>query len=150
MWMMEYCRDEGIRKYWNDWSEPYHKEGDDLIYMNFITNGEQEQFDRMAAESQSIPKGQAYLHVPTERMEYDALKMVFEDDGSETSITKVYRLGVTNGDDGYYTLDGKRVSAPGQGLYIHNGKKTLRTSSASERSKTIMQSAITISVTKRW
>ena len=133
MWMMEYCRDEGIRKYWNDWSEPFHKEGDDLIYMNFITNGEQEQFDRMAAASQSIPKGQAYLHVPTERMEYDALKMVFEDDGHETSITKVYRLGVTNGDDGYYTLDGKRVSAPGQGLYIHNGKKTLRTSSASER-----------------
>ena len=27
MWAMEYCRDEGLRKYWDDWSYPYHKEG---------------------------------------------------------------------------------------------------------------------------
>lgn len=24
----EYCRDEGLRKYWDDWSYPYHKHGD--------------------------------------------------------------------------------------------------------------------------
>jgi hypothetical protein len=28
MWMMEYSRDEGLRKYWDDWSPPYHKNGD--------------------------------------------------------------------------------------------------------------------------
>ena len=27
MWAMEYCRDEGLRKYWDDESYPYHKEG---------------------------------------------------------------------------------------------------------------------------
>lgn len=133
MWMMEYCRDEGIRGYWNDWSAPYHKEGNDLVYMNYITNGEEKQFEHMAAASQSITAGAAYLHIPLDRMVYDELKMVFEDDGEVTSVTKVYRLDVTNGDDGYYTLDGKRVSSPGQGLYIHKGKKTLRTSSATER-----------------
>lgn len=28
MWMMEYCRDEALRKYWDDWSAPFHKDGD--------------------------------------------------------------------------------------------------------------------------
>ena len=32
MWAMEYCRDEGLRKYWDDWSYPYHKEGDGPLY----------------------------------------------------------------------------------------------------------------------
>ena len=27
MWAMEYCRDEGLRKYWDEYSYPYHKEG---------------------------------------------------------------------------------------------------------------------------
>ena len=27
MWAMEYCRDEGLRKYWDDYSYPYHKIG---------------------------------------------------------------------------------------------------------------------------
>ena len=32
MWAMEYCRDEGLRKYWDSWSYPYHKEGDGPLY----------------------------------------------------------------------------------------------------------------------
>ena len=32
MWAMEYCRDEGLRKYWDQWSPPYHKEGDGPLY----------------------------------------------------------------------------------------------------------------------
>lgn len=27
MWAMEYCRDEGLRKYWDDYSYPYHRNG---------------------------------------------------------------------------------------------------------------------------
>ena len=34
MWMMEYCRDEGLRWYWNSWSYPYHQEGDGPLYRN--------------------------------------------------------------------------------------------------------------------
>ena len=34
MWAMEYCRDEGLRKYWDEWSYPYHKEGDGPLYRN--------------------------------------------------------------------------------------------------------------------
>jgi beta-galactosidase len=32
MWMMEYSRDEGLRKYWDDWSPPFHKDGDGPRY----------------------------------------------------------------------------------------------------------------------
>lgn len=28
MWAMEYCRDEGLRKYWDNYSYPYHKDGE--------------------------------------------------------------------------------------------------------------------------
>ena len=32
MWAMEYCRDEGLRKYWDEQSYPQHKEGDGPLY----------------------------------------------------------------------------------------------------------------------
>ncbi len=32
MWMMEYSRDEALRKYWDDWSPPFHKDGDGPLH----------------------------------------------------------------------------------------------------------------------
>lgn len=32
MWAMEYSRDEGLRKYWDEFSPPYHKDGDGPLY----------------------------------------------------------------------------------------------------------------------
>ena len=32
MWAMEYCRDEGLRKYWDEYSYPYHREGEGPLY----------------------------------------------------------------------------------------------------------------------
>ena len=34
MWSMEYYRDEGLRKYWDEYSYPFHKEGDGPLYRN--------------------------------------------------------------------------------------------------------------------
>ncbi|MCC8173894.1 MAG: GDSL-type esterase/lipase family protein [Odoribacter sp.] len=34
MWSMEYSRDEGLRKYWDEYSYPYHKDGDGPLYRN--------------------------------------------------------------------------------------------------------------------
>lgn len=31
-WAMEYSRDEGLRKYWDEFSPPFHKEGDGPLY----------------------------------------------------------------------------------------------------------------------
>jgi len=32
MWAMEYSRDEGLRKYWDEYSPPFHKDGDGPLY----------------------------------------------------------------------------------------------------------------------
>ncbi|MEK7723278.1 MAG: sugar-binding domain-containing protein, partial [Acidobacteriota bacterium] len=32
MWATEYSRDEGLRKYWDEFSPPYHKDGDGPLY----------------------------------------------------------------------------------------------------------------------
>ncbi len=32
MWAMEYSRDEGSRKYWDDYTAPFHKDGDGPLY----------------------------------------------------------------------------------------------------------------------
>ncbi len=34
MWATEYSRDEGLRKYWDNYSYPYHRDGDGPLYRN--------------------------------------------------------------------------------------------------------------------
>lgn len=34
VWAMEYMRDEGLRKYWDEYSPPYHKDGEGPLYRN--------------------------------------------------------------------------------------------------------------------
>jgi beta-galactosidase len=34
MWAMEYSRDEGLRKYWDEYSPPFHKDGDGPLHQN--------------------------------------------------------------------------------------------------------------------
>lgn len=34
LWATEYSRDEGLRKYWDEFSPPYHKDGDGPMYRN--------------------------------------------------------------------------------------------------------------------
>src|SRR5574344_30518 len=50
MWMMEYCRDEGLRKYWNSWSYPYHPEGEGPLYRNEPADVYNHNQDELAAE----------------------------------------------------------------------------------------------------
>jgi len=39
LWATEYCRDEALRKYWDDYSYPYHKDGDGTsYYRSTVTN----------------------------------------------------------------------------------------------------------------
>lgn len=50
MWMMEYCRDEALRWYWNSWSYPYHKEGDGPLYRDAPADAYNHNNDEFAAE----------------------------------------------------------------------------------------------------
>ncbi len=48
MWMMEYHRDEGLRKYWDEWSYPYHREGDGPLYRGARADDYNHNMDQMA------------------------------------------------------------------------------------------------------
>ena len=50
MWAMEYCRDEGLRKYWDEQSYPYHKEGDGPLYRGATALDYNHNMDQFAIE----------------------------------------------------------------------------------------------------
>ncbi len=50
MWATEYCRDEGLRKYWDEYSYPYHKEGDGPLYRDKPADEYNHNQDEMAKE----------------------------------------------------------------------------------------------------
>ena len=50
MWAMEYCRDEGLRKYWDEYSYPYHKEGDGPLYRGKPATDYNHNMDQFAIE----------------------------------------------------------------------------------------------------
>ena len=50
MWAMEYCRDEGLRKYWDEYSYPYHKEGDGPLYRGKPATEYNHNMDQFAIE----------------------------------------------------------------------------------------------------
>ncbi len=50
MWAMEYCRDEGLRKYWDEYSYPYHKEGDGPLYRGNPATEYNHNMDEFAVE----------------------------------------------------------------------------------------------------
>lgn len=50
MWMMEYCRDECYRKFWNSWTYPFHKEGDGVLYRGALGPSWNHNGDEFAVE----------------------------------------------------------------------------------------------------
>ncbi len=50
MWAMEYCRDEGLRKYWDAYSYPFHPEGAGPLYRGKPAREYNHNMDEMAIE----------------------------------------------------------------------------------------------------
>lgn len=50
MWATEYCRDEGMRKYWDEYSYPFHKEGAGPLYRNAPADDYNHNQDMMTVE----------------------------------------------------------------------------------------------------
>jgi len=50
VWAMEYCRDEALRRYWDDWSSPYHKEGEGPLYRGDDASAYNHNGDQFAIE----------------------------------------------------------------------------------------------------
>ena len=72
-----------------------------------------------------VSHGKAYLSLPKEMADEKGLAM--EDlylDGDPADIFIVHEN--TGGEDKYYTIDGKEISRPPKGAYIHNERKIIK------------------------
>ena len=98
MWAMEYCRDEGLRKYWDDYSYPYHKEGDGPLYRGKPAPDYNHNMDQFAVEM--VRRWYDYwLERPGTgtRVSSGGVKIVFSDTNTHHRGEKNYRMsGVTD------------------------------------------------------
>ena len=96
MWQMEYCRDEGIRKYWAEWSYPYHKEGDGPLFRGARAVSYNHNQDGLAVEN-VIRWNEYFLARPGQgrRANSGGAKIIFSDSNTHYRGEKNYR---TSGD----------------------------------------------------
>lgn len=108
VWAMEYCRDEGLRRYWDDWSWPYHKSGDGPLYRNAPAEAYNHNQDQLAIEH--IRRWYDYWEVRPgtgRRVSSGGVKIVFSDTNTHCRGESNYRTsGVTDAmrlpKDSYY------------------------------------------------
>lgn len=108
MWAMEYCRDEGLRKYWDDYSYPYHKDGEgNDSYRSAMTNEIQKKVDASAynrnQESLTIENVIRWFDYwrerpgTGERVSSGGVKIIFSDTNTHHRGVENYRRsGVTD------------------------------------------------------
>ena len=96
MWMMEYNRDEGIRRYWDEWSYPYHKEGEGPLYRGERAIAYNHNQDGLAVEN-IVRWNEYWLARPGQgkRVNSGGAKIIFSDSNTHARGEKNYR---TSGD----------------------------------------------------
>ena len=96
MFMMEYNRDEGIRRYWDEWSYPYHKEGEGPLYRGERAVAYNHNQDGLAIEN-VVRWNEYWLARPGQgqRVNSGGAKILFSDTNTHARGEKNYR---TSGD----------------------------------------------------
>ncbi|MBR1447347.1 MAG: DUF4982 domain-containing protein [Prevotella sp.] len=98
MWSMEYYRDEGLRKYWDEYSYPFHKEGDGPLYRGAPALDYNHNMDRLACGM--VERWHEYwLERPGtgKRVNSGGVKIVFSDTNTHHRGESNYRTsGVTD------------------------------------------------------
>ena len=110
MWAMEYCRDEGLRKYWDEQSYPFHKEGDGPLYRGKPANEYNHNMDEFAVEM--VRRWYDYWRERPgtgTRVSSGGVKIVFSDTNTHHRGEKHYR---TSG-----VVDAMRI--PKDAFYAH-------------------------------
>ena len=110
MWAMEYCRDEGLRKYWDEQSYPYHKEGDGPLYRGKPATEYNHNMDEFAVEM--VRRWYDYWRERPgtgTRVSSGGVKIVFSDTNTHHRGEKHYR---TSG-----VVDAMRI--PKDAYYVH-------------------------------
>ena len=92
MWAMEYCRDEAYRKYWDDYSYPYHKHGAGPLYKNADATAYNQNQDMFAIEH--IRRWYDYWVVRPgmgKRVSSGGVKIIFSDTNTHSRGETNYR-----------------------------------------------------------
>ncbi|WP_321334110.1 DUF4982 domain-containing protein [uncultured Bacteroides sp.] len=92
MWAMEYSRDEGLRKYWDKYSYPYHKEGAGPLYRGADASDYNHNQDALAVEN--VRRWYDYwLERPGtgRRVSSGGVKIVFSDTNTHCRGAENYR-----------------------------------------------------------
>jgi len=92
MWAMEYCRDEGYRMYWDDYSYPYHKQGAGPYYRNAPADIYNQNQDQLTIEQ--IRRWHDYYVVRPgmgKRVSSGGVKIVFSDTNTHGRSEMNYR-----------------------------------------------------------
>ena len=110
MWAMEYCRDEAYRKYWDDYSYPYHKHGAGPLYKNADATAYNQNQDMFAIEH--IRRWYDYWVVRPgmgKRVSSGGVKIIFSDTNTHSRGETNYR---TSG-----VVDAMRI--PKDSYFVH-------------------------------
>ena len=93
MWMMEYCRDEALRFYWNSWSYPFHKEGEGPLFRGGSSRSYNHNNDEFVAET-TRRWYEAWLERPGSGTKVTAggVKIIFSDTQSHGRSADNYRV----------------------------------------------------------
>ena len=92
MWAMEYCRDEGYRMYWDDYSYPYHKQGAGPYYRKAPADIYNQNQDQLTIEQ--IRRWHDYYVVRPgmgRRVSSGGVKIVFSDTNTHGRSEMNYR-----------------------------------------------------------
>ena len=92
MWAMEYCRDEGYRMYWDDFSYPYHKQGAGPYYRNAPADIYNQNQDQLTIEQ--IRRWHDYYVVRPgmgRRVSSGGVKIIFSDTNTHGRSEMNYR-----------------------------------------------------------
>ena len=92
MWAMEYCRDEGYRMYWDDFSYPYHRQGAGPYYRNAPADAYNQNQDQLTIEQ--IRRWHDYYVVRPgmgRRVSSGGVKIVFSDTNTHGRSEMNYR-----------------------------------------------------------
>ncbi len=108
MWATEYSRDEGLRKYWDNYSYPYHKDGEGPLYKDQNARSYNRNQDSFAVEL--VNRWFDYFRVRPgtgKRVSSGGAKIIFSDSNTHFRGEENYRRsGVTDPmripKDGYY------------------------------------------------
>lgn len=92
VWAMEYCRDEALRKYWDNWSAPFHKEGAGPLYKGEDASAYNHNNDEFAVEM--VRRWYDYwMERPGtgDRVSSGGVKIVFSDTNTHHRGESIYR-----------------------------------------------------------